>query len=370
MSKSLCSYTAFLDITLYKGARFERTGVLDVKPFFKKTNKFQYLEYSSSHPRRTFSSLVKGEMTRLLRACSDMECYANIQQKMSRIFRDRGYPKHLLERATESVPFTDRRRLLEKSAEKDTKYDTFLVTEYTPDLDVKQLSNILKPDQSEEGQVPTPCLSLRKTKNLSKWLVRAKLKDQTTPTPSSDNITIPVTPIMRGISAGCATPGCKCCRVMSRKVRGISTVNHRSFEIPDHTNCNFSCVVYLLECTKCTKGNQYVGQTGRKLSERLAGHRAARTKKPNLPLYKHFNTKKDHDFERDTKLTILEKTAKHLLLTRESHWMNTLETVYPKGLNSRFEDHKAAPSRQQTNPPTTDQTAATTAAGSASEASA
>ena len=43
----------FLDITIYKGPR---SLVLDIKPFFKPTNKFQYLEYSSAHPRNIFKS--------------------------------------------------------------------------------------------------------------------------------------------------------------------------------------------------------------------------------------------------------------------------------------------------------------------------
>ena len=83
--------------------------------------------------------------------------------------------------------------------------------------------------------------------------------------------------------------------------------------------------------------HQYVGQTERTLQERMGGHRQATKTKINLPLYKHFAGKHDHDFVRDTKVTILEKTAKDLLLTREAHWILTLDTVYPKGLNSRYD---------------------------------
>jgi len=49
----------FLDITIYKGNRFHRHRKLDVKPFFKATNKFQYLQYNSAHPRNTFRSLSR-----------------------------------------------------------------------------------------------------------------------------------------------------------------------------------------------------------------------------------------------------------------------------------------------------------------------
>ncbi len=51
-----CSSTTvdFLDLTLYKGPRFQLENKLDTKPF-KTTNKFQYLEYSSAHPRNASS---------------------------------------------------------------------------------------------------------------------------------------------------------------------------------------------------------------------------------------------------------------------------------------------------------------------------
>ncbi len=73
------------------------------------------------------------------------------------------------------------------------------------------------------------------------------------------------------------------------------------------------------------------------MNTRLAGHRAASKTKPNLPIYKHFLTLPNHNLERDIKISILEKCTADQLTSKESHWINTLETVYPKGLNSRFE---------------------------------
>lgn len=327
----------FLDITIYKGKRYTTKGILDIKPYFKKTNKFQYLEYSSAHPRNTFKGLVKGELTRLLRACSNQEEYHKIQLKMHKIFRDRGYPAQLIKSVQEMVPYSKRQEILHKPESPPCPYETFLVTQYTPDLDVTKLHSIIKPTKEEEDHVPKPCLSLQKTRNLSSIIVRAKLEQAEDPPKSDQPITIPITPDLNGQSAGCAIPFCKCCRKMSRKVRVTSSSNYKSFSTPKHTNCNTRCVIYLLECKKCSKGNQYVGQTQRPLAYRLASHRAASKIKINLPLYKHFAGKPDHDFERDTRLTILEKTTTDNLTNREGHWIKTLDTVYPKGLNSRYE---------------------------------
>jgi len=327
----------FLDLTIYKGDRYNRTGILDIKPYFKKTNKFQYLQYSSSHPRKTFSSLIKGELTRLLRACSDQLEYIKTTDKLKKAFIDRGYPAHLIDKVIQTVPYTNRDKILSQTEKEACPFDTFLVLEYTPDLDLKTIRSNLKLSEQEKTDVPVPCLSLKKTKSLGKHLVRAKLKNVTDPPKSTDSITIPMTANLDGHSAGCGIHGCKCCPVMSRKIRITSSHNHKSFRTPKHANCSTQNVIYLLECKKCNKRNQYVGQTRRSLSQRLAGHRAAFKIKKNLPIYKHFTNSPSHVFGRDIQLSILEKTTTEQLDAREKHWINTLDTVYPRGLNSRFE---------------------------------
>ena len=327
----------FLDLTLYKGQRFAQHGILDIKPFFKDTNKFQYLQFSSAHPRSTFKGILKGEHTRLLRACSDQQEYNCILQKMYGIFRDRGYPRALIEKVQHDLPFSSRQATLQPKQLGRGRYDTFLVMQFTPDLDVSNIREILKLPPQEQPHVPTPCLALKKSKDIGSRLVRAKLKGFVDPSHSSDKIVIPITPNFQGHSAGCAKSGCKCCKVMSRKVRVTSSSNGKTFSTPPHTNCDSKCLVYLLECSKCHKGNQYVGQTQRPLSQRISGHRAAHSKKTNLPIYKHFISKVDHSFEHSIRITVLELCNSSNLNARESYWISTLDTVYPKGLNSRFE---------------------------------
>ena len=61
----------FLDLRIFKGTRFRERGVFDLGPYFKKTNRFQYLHYHSCHPRHIHKGLIKGEAIRMLRASSD-----------------------------------------------------------------------------------------------------------------------------------------------------------------------------------------------------------------------------------------------------------------------------------------------------------
>ena len=60
----------FLDIRIYKGSRFRDTGFLDVQTHFKATNTFQYLHFSSSHPKGVFKGLAKGRAIQFLRSNS------------------------------------------------------------------------------------------------------------------------------------------------------------------------------------------------------------------------------------------------------------------------------------------------------------
>jgi hypothetical protein len=98
-----------------------------------------------------------------------------------------------LQRTLQQVPFQNRDKLLQGGKESRPKYDTFLKVNYTPDLDTKSLRKIIKPTGKERGKVPTACLSLTKTENLKKKLVRAKLKQYPNPPTSTVPITIQIT---------------------------------------------------------------------------------------------------------------------------------------------------------------------------------
>ena len=61
----------YLDLNLFKGERFATTNLLDLSTHFKKTNTFQYLHFSSCHPRSVFKGHVRGETIRFIRSNSN-----------------------------------------------------------------------------------------------------------------------------------------------------------------------------------------------------------------------------------------------------------------------------------------------------------
>ena len=53
--------TTFLDTYIYKGERFERDAILDVRTHFKPTETFQYTHFASCHPQGLKKGFIKGE---------------------------------------------------------------------------------------------------------------------------------------------------------------------------------------------------------------------------------------------------------------------------------------------------------------------
>lgn len=84
----------------------------------------------------------------------------------------------------------------------------------------------------------------------------------------------------------------------------------------------------MIECTRCNKGNQYIGHSTVPLRTQLEKHMKEST------IENSFLQRTGHDFKKDTRVTILQMTTKYLLLEKEKTWIKLMETTHPKGLNS------------------------------------
>ena len=89
--------TTFLDTTVYKGERFEKEPILDVRTHYKPTETLQYTNYNSGHPAGVKKGFVKEEALRLLRTNSSKVMFEeNIKNFRTRL-TSRGYPNNLVE---------------------------------------------------------------------------------------------------------------------------------------------------------------------------------------------------------------------------------------------------------------------------------
>jgi len=134
---------------------------------------------------------------------------------------------------------------------------------------------------------------------------------------------------------------CLCCR-------HLQEIN--KFKIGDKIHstdrggtCGSEDLIYAMECTKCSIW--YIGETGDSLRGRLNGHRSVTKKIINggsvdeskndcgAPL--HFG-QKDHDFERDMRLYILDQGKWGSMRERclkESYYIAKYKTLSPHGMN-------------------------------------
>ncbi len=321
----------YLDITIFKGNRFEKEKKLDTKPHFKETNKFQYLHYDSSHPRSTFRGIVKGELTRVLRASSSLHLFKKNKQFLISMFKRRNYPDTILKAASNMLSYDDRTEKLKPSTPPTQKQPPPFIVRYSDQIPTSSIKTAIKTPDGET--VPRICY--RRNKNIADKLVRARVKGSKKPPVSTNNVTIKYQPSFKSHSAPCSTPLCRCCKLMSKKEVIYSTEGKPS-KTQENTNCQSKGVIYLIECTLCTKKNMYVGQTSRTIRERIAGHRAVHGKK-TMPLYHHLK-KPNHSFN-NISVTILEKIpnpSEERLLERENIWMTKLKTKLPQGLNSLY----------------------------------
>ena len=175
-----CTEIQFLDTNIYKGKRFEKDAVLDVRTHFKPTETFQYTHFSSSHPPGVKKGFIKGEALRLLRTNSCKEIFQEKIKNFKSHLLDRGYPENLIQTTLSQVNFEDRKLALQPK-EKENKRILPFVTQYQPA--VPNLKQILMKHWHLIEQQPLlreiykdpPLISYKRGRSLNDILVRAKL---------------------------------------------------------------------------------------------------------------------------------------------------------------------------------------------------
>ena len=169
--------TTFLDTTVYKGERFEKESILDVRTHYKPTETFQYTNYNSCHPAGVKKGFVKGEALRLLRTNSSKVMFEeNIKNFRTRL-TPRGYPNNLVDKIISGVKFAERKNALTQTQKAHKRILPF-VTQFHPSLPC--LKNILmekwhliqnQPLLREIYKDP-PLISYRKGKSLKEHMTR------------------------------------------------------------------------------------------------------------------------------------------------------------------------------------------------------
>jgi len=92
-----------LDTTLFKGERFNKQAILDIRTHLKPTETFQYTHFSSCHPPGVTKGFIKGEALRLLRTYSSAKSFVENITQFKICLRARDCPNSLVERIKNNV---------------------------------------------------------------------------------------------------------------------------------------------------------------------------------------------------------------------------------------------------------------------------
>jgi len=166
----------FLDLTIFKGERFNRQQLLDIKTYQKPQNKYQYLHFSSNHPPSVFKGIIIGECTRYVRTNSSYDTFFAQVQLFKQRLSSRHYPPSLVNRCCNLVSYSKRTHYLTtpKSHTNTVRHRPFFRCVPPPQFTFLK-SIILSEFRSIQHLVPRPLFVTLKHKTLAQHLVRAKL---------------------------------------------------------------------------------------------------------------------------------------------------------------------------------------------------
>ena len=130
--------TTFLHTTVYKGERFKKDSVLDLRTHFKPIETFHYTHFTLCHPPGVKRSFVKGEALRLLRTNSSKELFEKKTEKTSKKNSSMGVIQNFFLQRTLSEVEDGKQALQQKR--KENKRILPFVTQFQPSVpNLKQI---------------------------------------------------------------------------------------------------------------------------------------------------------------------------------------------------------------------------------------
>ena len=326
-SEHSTSQVPFLDVLV----KLTPDNTLETDLYTKPTDKHMYLQPSSCHPNHITKNIPYSLSLRLRRICSDDETLKHRTYELKSQLKNRGYTK-ISQQINKAKVLKRDDTLKYKSKTHNNRVP--LVTTYYPNLPnlnatLRRYWPIIESHPRLQKAIPElPIISYRRPKNIRDSLVQAKIKS-----PQIQTQTPPST------SQACNNKRCVTCQHFDPTPTDSFTshITGISYPIRNDATCLSSNVVYLIQCSKC--GIQYVGETGTTVRLRMANHRSTiknHTKHIEKPVASHFS-QPGHNLSH-FRLIIIEclgKQPKVRRQLREKHWIVTLDTYDPKGLNIR-----------------------------------
>ena len=293
--------------------------------YVKPTDKFQYLNFQSSHPYHQKTSLPYGLALRIKRICSNTENFKIHCEKLVIHLRKRGYKLGLIKEAIRKAAQTDRNELLRPKETRPSNDNPMIFsTTYNPMIShlrksIHDIHPILHSSQKCKNLFPKPpIIAYRRNRNLNDLLVSRRLphdtvvyaESATTTIDKSSNVceecgltfasgrgkTIHFSRVHNNNNNKQTLPGftrcgdkrCNTCKCGRFDESILITSTGKTFQIKQPLTCKSSNVIYCITCSKCE--DQYIGETEQELHCRQAGHLSdIRANRSGLPYVTHFS---------------------------------------------------------------------------------
>lgn len=166
----------FLDITFFKGTRFDSSRILDTKVHQKQLNMYLYIPYNSSHPDKSKSGFITAELKRYVRNTSTFDDYLETKKLLWTRLRARGYPPDFLTKAFAKVKFSTRSQLLLPPKAKTVDSKVYFTTEFTPLTSRLPLKEIFTKHLTVfEARTLVPGIGFKNTPNLHHTLAQNRI---------------------------------------------------------------------------------------------------------------------------------------------------------------------------------------------------
>ncbi|XP_011407404.1 PREDICTED: uncharacterized protein LOC105314749 [Amphimedon queenslandica] len=336
----------FLDITIYKGEDFSETNKLSIKTYQKEINRYQYLHFNSNHPIHIFKGLIIGETIRYVRTNSTIIEYKKQIKRFTERLISRGYKINFINTAIRSVNYKNRAKYLQNNNNNTTTKQRLQqpILKCTPPPNFICIKRIIL-EQFHEYNLSRyskePLFVTLKSNTLKDIVVHSKhrpstkdlrkITEKTSPIPQHNQPKRIVTLRTAGPNK-CNKKRCSTCNHFNSSAIFKSTANKRQFKIEHPFTCTSSNVIYLITCLKCQK--QYVGKTSKTLRERICHHRSSINNNEPRYISKHFNLPGHQLSHLKVQVIDSPKSNDPETLDRlETHWIQSLNTIQPKGLN-------------------------------------
>ena len=220
-----------------------------------------------------------------MRNCSNTEAREKRFQELTTLLVERNYNKKTVEATINKVKELPREMVLKKRPKKQQKENNRPVfSVYDPrmpalqNIQAKHWRAMKSQDQYLSKVFPEPrMVGFRRQRNLKDHLIRAKVPTAAPIYPQRER---------KGMNK-CGK--CSICPFI-KEGKEIKIQNKPNWSINKRVDCDSTNIIYLIECSKETCKERYVGETERRLKDRLADHRVYVTNKVvTQPTGAHFN---------------------------------------------------------------------------------